>query len=179
MLNQDAVKIPEMPGKITYMKKDGIEYVRYLAGRTWNAGRNQSEPDWVLIGRRSETMPGLMYPNDSYERFFKEGKGENALTAEEAEFTRKNEIYGLYMPFFEALYYEFRQQTRRNPDSRVNEYKAESLNRVLEPLRDMMQGEEYAELLGLIGTGEDGMSYGDAMILLTQYKSALAKFYRR
>ena len=43
----------------------------------------------------------------------------------------------------------------------------------------MMRGEEYAELLGLIGTGEEGMSYGDAMILLTQYKSALAKFYRK
>ena len=43
----------------------------------------------------------------------------------------------------------------------------------------MIQGEDYAELLGLIGTGDDGMSYGDAMMLLTQYKSALAKFYRK
>ena len=72
------------------------------------------------------------------------------------------------MPFFDALYYEFRQQTRRNPDSRVNEYKAECLNRVPEPLKDMMRGEEYAGLPGLIGTGEEGMSYGNAMILLTQ-----------
>ena len=61
----------------------------------------------------------------------------------------------------------------------MNEYKAESLNQVLVPLKEMMEGEDYAELLGLIGTGEDGMSYGDAMILLTQYRSALAKFYRK
>ena len=42
-----------------------------------------------------------------------------------------------------------------------------------------LEGEDYAELLGLIGTGEDGMSYGDAMMLLTQYRSALAKFRRK
>ena len=61
----------------------------------------------------------------------------------------------------------------------MNEYKAESLNQVLVPLKEMMEGEDYAELLGLIGTGDDGMSYGDAMMLLTQYKSALAKFRRK
>ena len=103
----------------------------------------------------------------------------DAMTAEETKFTRKKELYALYVPFFEALYYEFRQQTRRSPDSRVNEYKAESLNRVLVPLKEMMEGEDYAELLGLIGTGDNGMSYGDAMMLLTQYRSALAKFRRK
>ena len=44
-----------------------------------------------------------------------------------------------------------------------------------------MQGEDYAELLGLIkaGDGEDGgMNHNDAMILLTQYKAALAKYRR-
>ena len=45
----------------------------------------------------------------------------------------------------------------------------------------MMSGEEYADLLGLIETaedGEEGMTYGDVMILLTQYKSALTKYHR-
>ena len=64
---------------------------------------------------------------------------------------------------------------------RLNLYKAENLNRVLTPLKDMMKNEEYAELLGLIEITEDGkaeMSYSDAMILLTQYKSALTKYHR-
>ncbi len=63
----------------------------------------------------------------------------------------------------------------------MNRYKAESINKVLEPLKDMMKGEEYSDLLGLIETtedGEEGMTYGDVMILLTQYKSALAKYHR-
>ncbi len=179
MENQGAVRIPDIPGKIAFNKKDDREYIRYLTGRKYNADRKYNEPEWIVIGRRSETMPELMYPNENYEELFGAGREENTMTAEEAEFIRKKELYTLYEPFFEALYYEFRQQTRRSPDSRVNEYKAESLNRVLVPLKEMMEGEDYAELLGLIGTGEDGMSYGDAMMLLTQYKSALAKFRRK
>ena len=64
----------------------------------------------------------------------------------------------------------------------MNAYKAESINKVLRPLREMMKDEEYAGFLGLIETGDgedgEGMSYSDAMILLTQYKSALAKYHR-
>ena len=45
----------------------------------------------------------------------------------------------------------------------------------------MSMYKEYAELLGLISSaeeGEEGMNYGDVMILLTQYKSALTKYHR-
>lgn len=85
----------------------------------------------------------------------------------------------MYSPFFEALYHEFRQQSRKHPDQPVNPYKAERLNHILRPLKEMMQGEEYAEMLELIHTeGEESMSYSDAMILMTQYKCSLAKFHR-
>lgn len=63
----------------------------------------------------------------------------------------------------------------------MNRYKAENINKVLMQLKEMMQGEAYAELLDLISTeedGEGGMNYSDVMILLTQYKSALAKYSR-
>jgi calcineurin-like phosphoesterase family protein len=74
-----------------------------------------------------------------------------------------------------------RQQTRKRPDELLNGYKAETLNKVLRPLREMMQGEEYAELLGPVIAGDEegnGMTFGDVMILLTQYKSALTKYRR-
>ena len=63
----------------------------------------------------------------------------------------------------------------------INGYKADSINKVLLPLKEMMQGEPYAELLGLITSienEEEGMTYSDGMILLTQYKSALSKYHR-
>ena len=79
------------------------------------------------------------------------------MTPEEEKFARDNKTYGLYGPFFDAMYFEFRQQTRKRPDELLNGYKAETLNKVLRPLREMMQGEEYAELLGpVIAADEDG-----------------------
>ena len=184
MLNQDPIKIPDLPGKISFLKRDGTEYVRYLLHRAYNAEKKYSESEWVHIGRRSESMPGMMYPNDNYEKIFltkgEENMDEN-MTPQEEKFARDNRTYGLYGPFFDALYFEFRQQTRKRPDELLNSYKAETLNKVLRPLREMVQGEDYAELLGPVIAGDEdgnGMTFGDVMILLTQYKSAMTKYRR-
>ena len=184
MTEHRAVKIPEIPGKITFMRKDEKEYVRYLARRIYDPERKYNVPEWVIIGRRSKTMPGLMYPNDHYEQYFREEEERmnESMTPEGAAFVRNSETLELYGPFFEALYYELRSQAKKRPDSPISPYKVESLNRVLTPLQEMMQGEDYAGLLGLIEAGDDEkgcMSHSDAMILLMQYKSALAKYRRR
>jgi hypothetical protein len=184
MLTQGPIRIPAIPGKIRQMKKDDREYVLYLAGRKYNREKKHSEPDWVLIGRRIEKMPGLMYPNDNYEKYFGEETEEMAetTTPEEQRYARDHGTYGLYIPFFDGIYHEFKQQTRKKADDPVNRYKAENINKVLKPLKEMMREEEYAGFLGLIETGdgekEEGMSYGDVMILLTQYKTALGKYHR-
>jgi len=184
MLSQDPVKIPDIPGKISFVTIEEKEYVRYLVDRKYNPEKKYTESDRVVIGRRSESMPGIMYPNDNYERIFLqkgEGNMDETMTPEEEKFARDNRTYGMYAPFFDALYHEFRQQTRKRPDELLNNYKAETLNKVLRPLREMMQGEEYAGLLGLAIAGDEegnGMTFGDVMILLTQYKSALTKYRR-
>ncbi|MBR2662456.1 MAG: hypothetical protein IKE25_01940 [Clostridia bacterium] len=183
MLTRDPVKIPRIPGKIRIMKKDGIEYVRYETERTYDPEKQYNTPRAALIGRKIAAMPGLMYPNDNYDKYFggDEDETEEELTAEEEQYIRENSIYGLYSSFFTGLYNEFRQQMRKKADEPINRYKAENINKVIRPLMEMMKGEEYAELLGLIETGEEGdteMTYSDVMMLLTQYKSALAKYHR-
>lgn len=183
MLSDDPVKIPDNSGKISFMSKEGISYVRYLAGRTYHPEKKYNVPDWICIGRQVEDMPGLMIPNENYFQIFS-GEGEETeetMTPEEEQYVRDSEIYGTYNTFFTGLYNEFKQLTRRKADDRVNRYKVESINRVLTPLKELMKNEGYSELLELIEAdddGENGMTYGDAMILLTQYKSALAKWHR-
>ena len=189
MLDSDPVRIPEIAGKISCVKsEDGErEYIRYLKSRKYNAAKGYTESEWIIIGRRVGEMPGLMIPNDNYEEYIRdrdpeteEEMGTNEMTTEEEKYIRNRETYAKYVPFFEGLYHEFRQQTRRKEDCRINEFKAESINEVLKPLKDMMQGEDYGRFLRLMepGEGERGMSYGDGMILLTQYTSALGKFHR-
>ena len=82
---------------------------------------------------------------------------------------------------FEQLYYEFQIQSRRKPDEKVNPYKAQKINDILEPLREMMAGEEYAQYLDLIdeagdGNAPGGQSYSDVALMLTQYKGAIKRF---
>ena len=106
---------------------------------------------------------------------------EENMTPEEEQYIHDYGTYGMYSPFFTGLYNEFRQQSRKKADEKVNRYKAENINKVLKPLKEMMEGEVYADLLGLIKTDEDkeeGMTCSDVMILLTQYKSALTKYHR-
>ena len=184
MLTQDPVKIPDMNGKIRSIEKNGTQYIQYLVSRRYDSGKKHNVPTWANIGRRCERMPGLMFPNDNYEKYFITREGEEHMnenmTPEEEAFAQNNRTYGLYAPFFEALYHEFRQQTRKRPDELLNKYKTECLNRVLRPLKEMMKDEEYAEMLELAecSDGECGMSSSDVMILLTQYKSALNKYRR-
>ena len=184
MLTQDPVKIPEIPKKIRFKEKDGTSYVQYLEERKYDSDKKHNVPNWVNIGKKIEAMPSMMYPNDNYERLFCEEEREameESRTAEEEQYARDTSTYTLYNSFFEGLYHEFKQQTRKNADLYINGYKADSINKVLLPLKEMMQGEPYAELLGLISSieyGEEGMTYSDAMILLTQYKSALTKYHR-
>ena len=184
MFYECPVKIPEDPKRIRYKEKDGIHYVQYLAERKYDPEKKHTVPQWVNIGKWIRSVPTLMYPNDNFAKYFPKG-GENVdeeeMTTEEEQLVRDSGTYGLYSSFFTGLYNEFKQQTRKKADAPVNRYKAENINKVLKPLRDMMMGEEYGALLGLISTaedGEEGMNYGDVMILLTQYKSALAKYRR-
>lgn len=183
MLSDDPVKIPEQTKRINYMHKEGIMYVRYLTGRTYDPEKKYNIPNWMIIGRQIEAMPGLMIPNENYYRVFGEkgAETEEDMTAEEGQYVQDSEVYGTYNTFFTGLYNEFKQLTRRKADDRVNRYKADNINKVLAPLKELMKDEEYSELLGLIEAdddGENGMTYGDAMILLTQYKSALTKWHR-
>ena len=185
MLTQEPVKIPDDPGKISFSTINDTEYVRYLVSRKYNPEKKYTESKRVFIGKRLESMPGLMYPNDNYEKYFTEKGGEDPLdetmTPEERDFTEKNRTYSRYIPFFDALYYEFKQQTRKRPDDRLTRCKAQCLNRVLEPLKEMLEDEDYAILLRPIISDEDdmenGMDNSDAMMILTQYKSALEKYH--
>lgn len=122
MLTRDPVKIPKIPGRINFMRKDEKEYVRYLADRTYKAEKGYTESDWILIGRRIEGMPGLMYPNDNYEQIIgEETEGmDEAMTPEEQQYVQNNSTYRLYITFFDGLYHEFKQQTRKKSDDRVN-----------------------------------------------------------
>ena len=58
---------------------------------------------------------------------------------------------------------------------KIDENKTRKINSILEPLRDMMSGEAYAEYLDLAEEGE-AQTYSDVVLLLTQYKGSMKRF---
>ena len=180
------VKIPVIPGKITFRKKEQGTYVQYELGREYIRSMQQSRVERVQIGVQIPERPDLMLPNDNYYTYFP--KGDETMSTEEKTATENYEAEREYRftlrEFFDQLFYEFQKMSRRNPEGIVNE------NKVLQPLLEMMKDEEYARFLELIPEPETqetkdgrtittGMSYGDVALLMTQFKSALTRYFQK
>ena len=182
------VKIPKASGKITFRKMTDKTYVLYETGRVYNPTKKSNTPKRTMIGLQIRNAPTLMLPNENYEKYF--GKdGEEKMTAKERAAAENYEItcndFWMLNCMFEQLYYEFQIQAHRNPHFVVNEYKIQRINKVLVPLKRMMEGKAYGEFLEippepmevpedemLVTTGTDaarfGWSEGDGSLIQAQ-----------
>lgn len=64
------VKIPDIPGKITYRTKGNTTYVEYEYGRVYDKERQFTIANRKTIGKRSEADPTVMQPDENYMKFF-------------------------------------------------------------------------------------------------------------
>ena len=189
-LNQ-PVFIPKVQGKITFQKKGDSSYVMYETGRTYDPNRRYTLVDRRVIGIRIPGQLELMLPNENYITYFTEG--EEKMTEQEKDMlqTYKDEReYGLMLrDFFDQLFFEVQMQSRRTPNDIVNGYKAERLNKVLRPLKELMKEETYASFLEEIpmpettGTGKGktitGLTYSDVALMMTQFKGAVYRYFQK
>ena len=144
------VKIPKVAGKITFRKTTDRTYVLYETGRVYNPVKKTNTPQRAMIGLQIRNAPALMLPNENYEKYF--GKdGEEKMTAKERtaaeNFEATSSDFWMLNCMFEQLYYEFQIQAHRSPHFVVNAYKIQRINKVLVPLKRMMEEKAYAEFL--------------------------------
>ena len=187
-----VVPIPKIKGKIVFRKVNETVYVEYEIRRVYDKNRKYNKPERVRIGVRIRERPDLMLANENYFTYFP--KGEETMNTEEKASTENYETEREYRftlrEFFDQLFYEFQKMSRKNPEGIVNENKVKRLNSVLQPLLEMMKDEEYAQFLELIPEPETqetkegktiitGMSYGDVALLMTQFKSALTRYFQK
>ena len=144
------VKIPEVAGKISFMKKTDRTYVRYEFGRTYHPVKKSTIPQRAIIGLQIRNAPTLMLPNENYEKCF--GKdGEEKMTAKERtaaeNFEAMSNDFWMLNCMFEQLYFEFQIQAHRNPHFVVNAYKIQRINKILVPLKHLMEDRPYGAFL--------------------------------
>ena len=64
------VNIPNSPGKITYRRKNGVDYVYYEYDRIYDKSTKKTNPKRATIGKKSEADPTKMQPNENYLKYF-------------------------------------------------------------------------------------------------------------
>ena len=181
-----------MKGKISYKKQKNSRYVMYETGRRYDKFKKYNVVSRICIGIQIPASPEYMLPNENYFRMITEGDrvmNENEQEAlDEFEFERAQAF--MVRDFFEQIYYEFQYQSRRQPNTVLNAYKVRKLNKILEPLKEMMKEEPGAEWLEVIpepveeeveggGTVIRGMTYSDVMMVLTQFRCIEGAYFQK
>ena len=73
----DLVKIPEIPGRIYKREKGRYLIIEYIYEHTYDKEKKQSRNKRAVIGKALRSLyPGMMVPNENYERFFDPKTGE-------------------------------------------------------------------------------------------------------
>ena len=186
-----AVLIPKRKG-ISYKKKGESNYVQYETGHRYDPEKQYSIPERVLIGIQIPAEPEMMLPNENYLRIFADEmeKADGIRKELTGEYEDERQERYILRELFLSTYHEFQNLSRRTPGEVVNEAKVERLNKLLTPLKKMLEGEKCSEYLELIempekeeGNGEEGkitgMSYSDVAIILNHYKNLLNRYFRK
>ena len=108
-----------------------------------------------------------------------EGLEECIEDADEEQFELLAKLLG-------ALYSEFSALSKKQPDALTNTFKTKQINRVLVPLKQIMNSEDSVQYLDLLSetdevqiTGRGSSSYSVAVIIMSQYKTACDEFRRK
>lgn len=106
-----------------------------------------------------------------------------ALDEKEDMEATDEEQFNLLAKLLGGLYAEFSSLAKKQPDALTNAFKTSRVNRVLSPLKQIMASEDSTQYLDLLQEVDDGQAngkgrstYSDAVIIMSQYKTACDEF---
>lgn len=106
-----------------------------------------------------------------------------ALDEKEDMEATDEEQFNLLAKLLGGLYAEFSSLAKKQPDALTNAFKTSQVNRVLSPLKQIMASEDSTQYLDLLqeadeeqANGKGRSSYSDAVIIMSQYKTACDEF---
>lgn len=106
-----------------------------------------------------------------------------ALDEKEDMEATDEEQFNLLAKLLGGLYAEFSSLAKKQPDALTNAFKTSRVNRVLSPLKQIMASEDSTQYLDLLQEADEGQAngkgrstYSDAVIIMSQYKTACDEF---
>jgi hypothetical protein len=82
------------------------------------------------------------------------------------------------MPLLEAMYIEFKELSKKKPDSAVSKSKIKITNRLLEKVRTVLDESSSIEFLDLLDE-DDLPQVSDVTLILSQYVASMKEFRKR
>lgn len=82
------------------------------------------------------------------------------------------------MPLLEAMYSEFKELSKKKPDSAVSKSKIKITNRLLEKVRTVLEDSTSIEFLDLLDE-DDIPQVSDVTLILSQYVASMEAFRKR
>lgn len=90
----------------------------------------------------------------------------------------KVEIYKTTMPLLNAMYTEFKELSKKKPDSAVSKGKIKITNRLLEKVRTVLEDSGSIDFLDLLDEDEVPQ-VSDVTLILSQYVASMDAFKKR
>jgi len=90
----------------------------------------------------------------------------------------KVSVYETTMPLLKAMYFEFKELSKKKPDSAVSKNKIKITNRLLEKVRVALENSSSIEFLDLLDE-DDIPQVSDVTLILSQYVASMEAFKKR
>lgn len=90
----------------------------------------------------------------------------------------KAETHDITTPLLKAMYSEFKELSKKKPDSAVSKNKIKIVNRLLEKVRVVLADEKSIDFLDLLDE-DDVPQSSDVTLILSQYVAAMSAFHRK
>jgi len=77
-----------------------------------------------------------------------------------------------------SIYHEMKEFSKKKPDETLNKFKVKNVNRILEPIKEILKDEPTSEFLDLLDD-ETLPSNSDAILIIGQYKASMKQFHNK
>ena len=86
--------------------------------------------------------------------------------------------YELLFPLLTGIYKEMQELSKKKPDTALNTFKVKSINRILEPTKELLKEENMYPFLDILDV-DDIPTNSDVILILSQYIKSMDIFHNK
>lgn len=78
----------------------------------------------------------------------------------------------------DSIYHEMKEFSKKKPDEPLNKFKVKNINRIIEPIKEILKDEPTSEFLDFLDD-ETLPSNSDAILIIGQFQASMKRFHSK